>query len=186
MREHRRTLFGSPSPQRNAPPPRQHRSPSRSRSQSPANAMSQNSQQSSPRNSRNNSPLRQGGCSPPRQARNPPELHEKVTQLTQTVNAFVAAMALNQPPCAPQAPAPAQVPVPAPPPDFHWDRLFLPSPTNFPPATVDQVKNIATGLMTKLPLLTGRDRHEVEFVLTMLSDYENCSDQTRYTNVRTC
>lgn len=104
------------------------------------------------------------------------EMTQQVTQLTQTVNAFVAAMALNQiaPPCAQQQPQGL-----APPVDFQWRRLIQHCPTNFPPATVDQVKLIATGLLTKLPFLTGRDHHEVEFVLSMLSDYENFDDDLR-------
>lgn len=97
--------------------------------------------------------------------------YKQVTQLTQAVNAFVVAMALNQanpPACVPPAPVPAHVaPI-----DFQWRRLVQPCPTSFPPATLDQVKQIALGLQTKLSLLIGRDHHEVEFVLSMLSDYE--------------
>lgn len=99
----------------------------------------------------------------------PPDLQEQLTQLTATVNNFVAAQAQQ----LAQAAAPACAPAVAAPADFAWGRLIQPCPTAFPAPTIAQVQVLAASLLTKLPLLTGRDHHEVAYVLTMLSDYEN-------------
>lgn len=56
-------------------------------------------------------------------------------------------------------------------PAFNWTRLAQPPSTAFPKATTGQIQRLAAGLLAKLPLLTGRDHHEVAFLLTMASDY---------------
>lgn len=54
---------------------------------------------------------------------------------------------------------------------FHWSRLLRPTPDFFPLATTGQVQRLATGVLAKLPHLSGRDHHEVSFILSMLTDY---------------
>lgn len=56
-------------------------------------------------------------------------------------------------------------------PAFNWSKLAQPPSTAFPKATTGQIQRLAAGLLAKLPQLTGRDHHEVAFILTMASDY---------------
>lgn len=177
----RRSLFGSPqrnsvATQQPAPQETPVRPTARSRQRivsTPPRRSSSRSMSGSQGGSRRGSQHNTPNNSPERRRRvpAPPELQEQLTQLTQTVNAFVLAQARAAPQCA-QVNSPEQ-----PPPDFHWNRLLQPSPTNFPAPTEVQVQHIATGLLTKLPLLTGQDHHEVQFVVSMLSDYQHLPEE---------
>lgn len=67
------------------------------------------------------------------------------------------------------APAPGVPAEPRADPDFNWDRLALPSETNFPVPGDGTIQRMATSLFAKLPNLTGRDQHEARFVLQVIS-----------------
>lgn len=124
------------------------------------------------------SPQRERRCTPPRQQRrrspsaSPPraregnvqgfeELTNMLTQLTRNVQAMSQHVNQHlQPP-----PPPAAEPDVA----FDWAKLLQATPDHFPPATTAQVQRLATGLLAKLPQLSGRDHHDVAFVLTMMT-----------------
>lgn len=54
-------------------------------------------------------------------------------------------------------------------PNFVWERLAMPSETNFVVPSTGMVQHMATSLFSKVPLLTGRDQHEARFVLQVVS-----------------
>lgn len=89
-----------------------------------------------------------------------------MTQLTRNVQAIT--QTTHQQPTAQPPPEPDAT--------FDWTRLLQPTPDHFLPATTAQVQRLATGLLAKLPQLTGRDHHEVAFILTMMTDYPNMPD----------
>lgn len=62
---------------------------------------------------------------------------------------------------------------PPPDPDFDWTRLFQEPQTTFPAGSTGQVQRLASELLARLPLLTGRDHHEVAFLLNVTSEYED-------------
>lgn len=53
--------------------------------------------------------------------------------------------------------------------NFNWDRLALPSETDYQVPGTGLVQRVATSLFAKIPLLTGRDQHEARFVLQVIS-----------------
>lgn len=111
------------------------------------------------------SPRRHASRSPPpARAQQPSQLEELTNMMTQlTRNVARMAQQPQQPTIPPVEAEPA----------FDWAKLLQPMVDFFPQASEGQVQRIATGLLAKLPLLTGRDHHEVAFILTMLSDYPN-------------
>lgn len=72
------------------------------------------------------------------------------------------------------APAPAAPPTDPPAhPAFDWERLCLEPQITFPAGSTGQVQRLVAGLLAKLLMLTGRDHHEVSFLLTVTSEYED-------------
>lgn len=68
---------------------------------------------------------------------------------------------------------------PAADPHFQWDRLRLPSETNFKVPGDGRIQWIASSLFTKLPLLTGQDQHEARFILQVTSLWPDLADKDR-------
>lgn len=64
--------------------------------------------------------------------------------------------------------------------DQAWKNLVQPPRSGFPPATKAQVHQIASALLAKLPQLNGRDRNDVQFALSMVSDYHNLPEPVAY------
>lgn len=97
------------------------------------------------------------------------------TQLTQLTLAIQQMVGQNAAPAAavPQAPVAPATAGPPPDPDFDWTRLYQEPQTTFPTGSEGQVQHLAAGLLAKLPMLTGRDHHEVAFLLTVTSEYED-------------
>lgn len=54
-------------------------------------------------------------------------------------------------------------------PNFMWDRLALPSETNFVVPSTGMIQHMATSLFARVPTLQGRDQHEARFVLQVVS-----------------
>lgn len=50
-----------------------------------------------------------------------------------------------------------------------WERLALPSETNFVVPSNGMVQHMATSLFARVPTLQGRDQHEARFVLQVVS-----------------
>lgn len=94
---------------------------------------------------------------------NPPDLQDVVTQQTEILENMMRALQRAQP-------AAQQDPAETPPdPNFAWDRLCLPSETNFRVPGEGMVQRMATSLFAKLPTLSGRDQHEARFILQVTS-----------------
>lgn len=111
---------------------------------------------------------------PPAQPRgNPPDLQDVMTQQTAILENMMRALQRAQP-AAPQDPTepPAD-------PHFNWERLCLPSETNFRVPGDGMVQRMATALFSKLPTLSGRDQHEARFILQVTSLWPDLSDEDR-------
>lgn len=86
-----------------------------------------------------------------RRRANPPDLQDVVTQQTEILENMKRALQRAQP-AIQQDPA-----EPAADPHFAWNRLCLPSETNFRVPGEGMVQRMATSLFAKLPTLSGRD-----------------------------
>lgn len=64
-------------------------------------------------------------------------------------------------------------------PAFQWDRLVLPSETNFPVPSTGKIQRMATSLFAKIPTLTGRGQHEARFVLQVISMWPDLGEEDR-------
>lgn len=114
-------------------------------------------------------------CVNPRgRARERPDLEDVVTQQTELLAAMIER--LNQRPAAPAPGLPAELPAD---PNFNWERLALPSETDFPVPGDGTIQRMATSLFSKLPTLTGRDQHEARFVLQVISTWPDLPDEDR-------
>lgn len=98
-----------------------------------------------------------------RRRANLPDLQDVVTQQTEILENMMRALQRAQP-AAQQDPAepPAD-------PHFVWERLCLPSETNFRVPGEGMIQRMATSLFTKLPTLSGQDQHEERFILQVTS-----------------
>lgn len=109
----------------------------------------------------------------PRRRANPPDLQDVVTQQTEILENMMRALQRAQP-AVQQDPA-----EPIPDPNFTWERLCLPSETNFRVPGEGMVQRMATSLFAKLPTLSGRDPHEARFILQVTSLWPDLSDDDR-------
>lgn len=104
---------------------------------------------------------------------NPPDLQDVVTQQTEILENMMRALQRAQP-AVQQDPA-----EPPPDPHFAWERLCLPSETNFRVPGEGMVQRMATSLLAKLPTLSGRDQHEARIILQVTSLWPDLSDDDR-------
>lgn len=115
----------------------------------------------------------------PRQprARDPPDIGEVLTQQTAVLARMMEQLQARQEPARPlhhdQADPPED-------PHFQWDRLVLPTETNFTVPSTGMIQKMATSLFARVPLLTGRDQHEARFVLQVTSLWPDLSPDERH------
>lgn len=83
-----------------------------------------------------------------------------------------ARQALPAAPVANQAEPPADL-------NFNWSRLVLPPETNFQVLGDGQVQRMASSLFARVPTLAGRDQHEAQFVLQVISLWPKLHDNER-------
>lgn len=109
--------------------------------------------------------------------RDPPDLHDVVTQQTEILQGMLAELRARQ-----EAPA-APVANPADP-NFNWGRLVLPPETNFQVSGDGQVQRMASSLFARVPTIAGRDQHEARFVLQVVSLWPDllANDEERHWN----
>lgn len=119
----------------------------------------------------------------PRQPRprDPPDIAEVLTQQTAVLAEMMEQLRKNRidQPVQPQQ---QQVNNPADPPEdpnFMWERLVLPSETNFAVPSTGMIQRMATSLFAKVPLLQGRDQHETRFVLQVISMWPDMNQEDR-------
>lgn len=100
----------------------------------------------------------------PRQprARDPPDIADVLTQQTAVLARMMERLDARPEPARPVAQDPADPPEDS---NFQWERLVLPSETNFTVPSTGMIQKMATSLFARVPLLSGRDQHEARFVL---------------------
>lgn len=110
--------------------------------------------------------------SPGRRPRNPragdpPQIEDVLTQQTAVLARMMEQLQNRDPPArAPAVNDPADPPED---PNIMWERLALPSETNFVVPSNGMVQHMATSLFARVPTLQGRDQHEARFVLQAVS-----------------
>lgn len=109
------------------------------------------------------------------QERDPPDLHDFVTQQTEILAGMLAERRARQ--AAPIQPA--NVVEPPADPHFDWSRLMLPAETSFQVPGDGQVQRMASSLFARVPTLTCRDQHEARFVLQVISLWPDLDDEER-------
>lgn len=103
----------------------------------------------------------------PRADREPPQIEDVLTQQTAVLARMMEQLQnRDAQPRAPPANDPADPPED---PNFVWERLTLPSETNFTVPSTGMVQHMATSLFARVPTLTGRDQHKARFVLQVVS-----------------
>lgn len=115
---------------------------------------------------------------PPREQpreRNPPDLHDVVTQQTEILTGLLAELRARQ--AAPVVQQPIAEPLPHP--HFDWTRLGLPAETSFQVPGDGQVQRMATSLFARVPTMAGRDQHEARFVLQMMTLWPDLEQEER-------
>lgn len=135
-------------------------------------------------NSVMNPPRKESGTTPrsparPRQprARDPPDIAEVLTQQTAVLARMMEQLDARQEPARPQLQDPADPPED---PNFQWERLVLPSETNFTVPSTRMIQKMATSLFARVPLLSGRDQHEACFVLQVTSLWPDLSADEKH------
>lgn len=64
-------------------------------------------------------------------------------------------------------------------PNYNWEMLRVPSTTSFPVPSTGAVQRMASGLLSKLGSLQGRDNHDARFVLQMTSLWPDLDEEDR-------
>lgn len=116
----------------------------------------------------------------PRAARNqrkrdPPDLHDIVTQHTEILAGMLAK--LRAPQGQPTQQNPGVQPVVDP--NFDWSRLILPPETSFQVSRDGQLQRMASSLFARVPTLAGRDQHEARLVVQVMSLWPDLDEQER-------
>lgn len=96
--------------------------------------------------------------------RDPPDLHDVVTQQTEIIAGMLAKLRARQ--ALPLQPG--NVAEPPADPNFDWSRLVFPAETSFQVPGDGQVQRMASSLFARLPTLAGRDQHDARFLLQVI------------------
>lgn len=109
--------------------------------------------------------------------RDPPDLHDVVTQQTEILQGMLAELRARQAVPAAVAVNPAEPPAD---PNFNWERLVLPPETNFQVSGDGQIQRMASQLFARVPTMARRDQHGARFVLQVVSLWPDLSDEDRH------
>lgn len=104
--------------------------------------------------------------------RDPPDLHDVVTQQTEILQGMLAELRARQAVPAAVAVHPAEPPAD---PNFNWERLVLTPETNFRPQV-----GMASQLFARVPTMVGRDQHEARFLLQVERLWPDLSDEEQH------